>query len=55
MTVHAIRLHPGQDLKRELDAEWVKLKARADVMLEKDLPALNRVLWDAGVGGIWKR
>lgn len=43
------------DLKIELGAEWARLKARADVMLEQDLPALNRMLWDAGVGGIWKR
>ena len=46
---------PSLDLKRELDAEWAKLKARADVMLEQDLPALNRMLWDAGVGGIWRK
>ena len=46
---------PSLDLKRELDAEWARLKARADEMLDKDLPALNRMLWDAGVGGIWKR
>ncbi len=46
---------PSLDLKRELDAEWTRLKARADEVLEKDLPALNRMLWDAGVGGIWRK
>jgi len=46
---------PSLDLKRDLDAEWVLLKARANELLEKDLPALNRALWDVGVGGIWKR
>jgi photosystem II stability/assembly factor-like uncharacterized protein len=46
---------PSLDLKRELDAEWTKLKARADEMLGKDLPALNRALWEIGVGGIWRK
>lgn len=46
---------PSLDLKIALGAEWARLKARADEMLEKDLPALNRMLWDAGVGGIWRK
>jgi photosystem II stability/assembly factor-like uncharacterized protein len=46
---------PSLDLKRALDAEWATLKARADEMLGKDLPALNRALWEIGVGGIWRK
>jgi hypothetical protein len=46
---------PSLDLKVALGAEWARLKARADEILEKDLPALNRMLWDAGVGGVWKK
>lgn len=45
---------PSLDLKRALDAEWAGLKARVDAILGKDLPALNKMLWDAGIGGVWK-
>jgi hypothetical protein len=44
---------PNLDLKRQYDAEWAALKARADALLGKDIPAFNRLLWEAGVGGIW--
>ena len=44
---------PSLDLKKQLDAEWATLKKRADEFLEKDLPNLNKLLWEAGVGGIW--
>jgi photosystem II stability/assembly factor-like uncharacterized protein len=46
---------PSLDRKKELDAEWVVLKARSTEMLEVDIPAFNKKLFDAGVGGIWKR
>lgn len=45
---------PSRDLKKALDAKWAALKARADEITSKDLPALNRQLWDAGIGAIWK-
>jgi photosystem II stability/assembly factor-like uncharacterized protein len=44
---------PNLDLKTLYDMEWTALKARADVLLEKEIPAFNRLLWEAGVGGIW--
>ena len=44
---------PSLDLKATLDAKWAALKARADEMLDKDLPALNRQLWELGIGAIW--
>ena len=46
---------PSLDRKAELDAQWAVLKARAMDMFEKDIPALNKRLWDLGVGGIWKK
>jgi len=46
---------PSLDLKRELDAEWAVLKKRGLEIQEKDVPALNKLLWEAGIGGIWKR
>ena len=35
-------------------AEWNVLKARSDEMSAKDIPALNKKLWEVGVGAIWK-
>jgi photosystem II stability/assembly factor-like uncharacterized protein len=45
---------PSLDRMRELNAQWATLKARADEILNRDLPALNKKLYDAGVGAIWK-
>jgi hypothetical protein len=30
------------------------LKTRAEEILNRDLPALNKKLFDAGLGAIWK-
>ncbi|MEQ1606875.1 MAG: glycosyl hydrolase [Pyrinomonadaceae bacterium] len=45
---------PNTDLLKKLTTEWLALKARSDEMLGKDIPALNKQLWDAGFGAIWK-
>ncbi len=45
---------PSLDLLKKLNGEWSVLKARANEMLGKDIPALNKLLWDAGVGAIWQ-
>lgn len=44
---------PSRDRRTLLDAEWLRLKARSDAMVNSDLPALNRKLWDLGIGAIW--
>ncbi len=46
---------PSLDRKKELDAEWVTLKSRGTELLEKDIPAFNKLLWDNGIGGVWKK
>lgn len=46
---------PSLDLKKELDLQWATLKSRADQILDLDLPMLNKKLWDAGVGAVWKK
>jgi hypothetical protein len=38
----------------ELNAQWSTLKARGVELLERDIPAFNKRLWDAGLGAIWK-
>jgi len=43
---------PSLDRKAELDAEWVKLKARAEGFVNVDIPALNKKLWELGVGAV---
>lgn len=45
---------PSLDLLDQMTREWSALKARHDEIVGKELPALNKALWDAGVGAIWK-
>ncbi len=45
---------PSLDLLKQLTADWMGLKKRADEILEKQIPAFNTLLWQAGVGAIWK-
>jgi photosystem II stability/assembly factor-like uncharacterized protein len=44
---------PSLDRLRELNAQWATLKARADEIQNRDIPAFNKKLFDAGVGAIW--
>ncbi len=45
---------PSRDRMNELNAQWVGLKARGNAILNQDIPAFNKRLWDAGLGAIWK-
>lgn len=45
---------PSLDLLKQYTAKWAALRARCDEMLSKDIPALNKQLWDVGFGAIWK-
>jgi photosystem II stability/assembly factor-like uncharacterized protein len=45
---------PSLDRMKELNTEWVALKNRGVEILEKNIPALNKKLWEAGVGAVWK-
>jgi photosystem II stability/assembly factor-like uncharacterized protein len=45
---------PSRDLQDELQREWATLKARSDAMLKEDIPSLNRKLWEAGVGAVYR-
>ncbi len=44
---------PTLDRLKELDIVWLGLQTRAKQLLENDIPAFNKQLWDAGVGGVW--
>jgi hypothetical protein len=45
---------PSLDRMKELNAQWATLKTRGTELLDKDVPAFNKKLWDAGLGAIWK-
>ncbi len=45
---------PSLDRLKELNTEWSALKARATKILNKDIPAFNKRLWESGVGALWK-
>jgi hypothetical protein len=45
---------PSLDRMKELNAQWTSLKARGNELLNQDIPAFNKRLWDAGLGAIWK-
>lgn len=41
------------DLMKQYNSEWAALKARGNDILGRDVPALNKLFWDAGKGAIW--
>ncbi len=43
------------DRLEEMNAQWAALRARSDEMTGTDIPALNRKLWELGIGAIWKK
>jgi len=43
---------PSRDRNEELTKQWTNLQARAKEILEKDVPAFSRLLWDVGVGAV---
>jgi len=45
---------PSLDLLKEMRMQWSQLLQRAKQIDETQLPALNKKLWDAGLGAIWK-
>ena len=40
----------SKDRFKELSAQWEVLKARGDKIINEDVPAMNKQLWDAGLG-----
>ena len=45
---------PSMDRLKELNGQWSTLKVRGNEILNSDVPAFNKRLWDAGLGAIWK-
>jgi hypothetical protein len=42
------------DTLETLGAQWKALQARSEELLTRDIPGLNRKLWELGIGAIWK-
>ncbi len=45
---------PNIDLMQQMNMQWAELKKRGEHLLNTEIPALNKLLWDAGIGGIWE-
>ncbi|MDP1845026.1 MAG: hypothetical protein Q8K64_16555, partial [Sediminibacterium sp.] len=46
---------PSLDRINELNTEWASLKKIGLDLLNNQIPQLNKQLWEAGVGAIWKK
>jgi hypothetical protein len=51
----AIITQPTLDLMKELNGKWDGLKQKGMKMMDSDIPALNKKLFDAGIGAIWMK
>ena len=51
----AIITQPVLDLMKELNAKWDGLRQKGTKMMDSDIPALNKKLFDAGIGAIWMK
>jgi photosystem II stability/assembly factor-like uncharacterized protein len=45
---------PSLDRMKQLNDEWWVLRNRGIEIRDKDIPALNKRLWELGLGAIWK-
>jgi hypothetical protein len=46
---------PVLDLLKEYTPKWEALKSRGLDLKNKLLPALNKQLWEAGIGAVWTK
>lgn len=44
---------PSRDRQAELDKEWAPLEARSKAIMETDVPAYTKKLWEAGIGAVY--
>ena len=45
---------PSLDRMKEMNAIWEQLKTKSATILNTDIPAINKLCWDAGIGAVWK-
>ncbi len=51
----AMVTQPMLDQKKELEAKWAGLKQTGNRIMENEIPAMNKKLFDAGIGAIWSQ
>jgi hypothetical protein len=51
----AMITQPALDLMKELNGKWDGLRLKGAKMMDSDIPALNKKLFDAGIGAIWMK
>ena len=44
---------PNRDLKAELDKKWAELEGRAKAIMETEVVAYTKKLWEAGIGAVY--
>lgn len=44
---------PNRDRKAELDKEWATLEARGKAIMDTEVPAYTKKLWEAGFGAVY--
>jgi photosystem II stability/assembly factor-like uncharacterized protein len=45
---------PSLDRMKEMNIIWEQLKNKSAAILNTDIPAMNKLCWDAGIGAVWK-
>ncbi|MCU0356052.1 MAG: glycosyl hydrolase [Cyclobacteriaceae bacterium] len=46
---------PSQKRLSELTAQWQQLQQRSNQLISEDIPRINKLMWDAGIGALWKQ
>jgi photosystem II stability/assembly factor-like uncharacterized protein/uncharacterized protein (UPF0216 family) len=44
----------SRDIRNALEIEWNKLKSQGESLINIEIPAINKLLWEKGIGAIWK-
>ena len=45
----------SRDRRAELESQWAKLKTKGEVLINKEIPAFNKKLWQAGIGALFTK
>ena len=43
----------SRDRRKELENQWDDLQRQADALVEDEIPAYNKKLWEHNIGAIW--
>jgi hypothetical protein len=43
----------SKELQKEMNGRWSQFEERSRQLLNTDIPAFNKLCWDAGIGAVW--